>query len=295
VTIGRVFSSTVQKVMTKKDRSYLQTLKVAHEPIVMLTCYDFPTAVLQEQAGVDVIFVGDSVGTNLLGYTSEREVTVDDMVHHLRAVRRAVSDAYLLVDMPFESFETADLALRNARRLLDEGADGVKLEGGQERAAVVRALTDTGIDVCGHIGFTPQTLGSKGRVQGKSFEQAKVLLQSALTLQDAGALMLVLELVTEDLSRLISERLRIPTIGIGSGRFCDGQVLVITDVLGISPFTRKIAKRYQEYQGLTLEAIRRYSDEVRNHLFPTEDNAFPTNPEDLARAEDWLRVSQEPS
>lgn len=277
-----------QETATKKDRAYLQKKKEVGEPIVMLTCYDYPTAVLEEEAGVDVIFVGDSVGTNILGYASEIEVTMEDMVHHLRAVRRGVKSAYLLVDLPYHSFQTPEQALQNARVFLRHGADGVKLEGGVEQADVIRALWAAGIDVCGHIGFTPQTLGSKGRVQGKAFEQAKQLIESARALEEAGAFMLVLELVTEDVSRLITEQLHIPTIGIGSGRFCDGQVLVVTDVLGISPFTRKIAKRYQEYQALTVEAIRAYRNEVADRSFPAEANAFPTNAEELALLEQWL-------
>jgi 3-methyl-2-oxobutanoate hydroxymethyltransferase len=274
---------------TKRDRAFLQAKKDRGEPIVMLTCYDYPTALLEEQAGVDVIFVGDSVGTNVLGYSAETDVTMDDMVHHLRAVRRGVKDAYLLVDMPYLSFESPQIALANARRFLAEGADGVKLEGGSEQAAVVEALARAGIDVCGHIGFTPQTLGSRGRVQGKTYEQARVLVESAQALETSGAMLLVLELVTEDLARLISERLRIPTIGIGSGRFCDGQVLVVNDVLGISPFTRKIAKRYQEYQELTLQALEAYRDEVAGKRFPTEANVFPTDPKELAHIKAWLQ------
>lgn len=279
----------VHAPQARKTLAYLRHKKQAGEPIVMLTCYDYPTALLQEEAGVDIIFVGDSVGTNILGYASEQEVTMNDMVHHLRAVRRAVDHSYLLVDMPFGSFATPQTALRNARALLAEGADGIKLEGGLEQVDVVHALTAAGIEVCGHIGFTPQTLGSRGRVQGKSFETGKILLQSARALMDAGASLLVLELVTEGLSRLITESLSIPTIGIGSGRFCDGQVLVITDVLGISPFTRKIAKRYTEYRELTLRAIESYRDDVANRRFPSEANTFPTAPEELARLESWLR------
>jgi 3-methyl-2-oxobutanoate hydroxymethyltransferase len=285
----------VQQIMTvldavavKHDRPFLQHKKDAHEPIVMLTCYDYPSAVLQEQAGVDIIFVGDSVGTNILGYSSETEVTMDDMVHHLRAVRRGVEQAYLLVDLPYGSYSTPSLALTNARILLENGADGVKLEGGREQVEIVRALSDAGIEVCGHIGFTPQTLGSKGRIQGKTFEQAKQLIAAADALQAAGAFMLVLELVTEDLARLISERLRIPTIGIGSGRFCDGQVLVITDVLGISPFARKMAKRYGEVRDLTLQAITAYRDDVLDRRFPAAENVFPTQPDELARLRQWL-------
>jgi 3-methyl-2-oxobutanoate hydroxymethyltransferase len=272
----------------KKDRAYLREKKRGHEPIVMLTCYDYPTAVAEEQAGVDLILVGDSVGTNILGYASEREVTMADMLHHVRAVRRGVEHAYLLADMPHLSFATPELALRNARAFLDAGADGVKLEGGVEQAPVIRRLVAEGIDVCGHIGFTPQTLGSKGRVQGKTLEQAKGLIRSALAIEEAGAFMLVLELVTEDISRLISERLQIPTIGIGAGRYCDGQVLVVTDVLGISPVTFKLAKRYQEYRDLTVQAITLYKEEVESRRFPSDANVFPTDPEELAGVRRWL-------
>jgi 3-methyl-2-oxobutanoate hydroxymethyltransferase len=280
---------TESPIGTKKDRAFLQAKKDRGEPIVMLTCYDYPTGLLEEEAGVDVIFVGDSVGTNVLGYGSETEVTMDDMVHHLRAVRRGVKDSYLLVDFPYLAFDTPEIALANARRFLAEGADGVKLEGGVEQAKVVRSLANEGIEVCGHIGFTPQTLGSKGRVQGKTFDQARSLVESALALEEAGVMMLVLELVTEDLAGLISKRLHIPTIGIGSGRHCDGQVLVVNDVLGISPFTRKMAKRYQEYRELTLQAVRRYKEEISSRQFPGEANVFPTDPEELSHIEAWLR------
>lgn len=280
---------TLDEPRVKKDRDYFYARKAAHEPIVMLTCYDYPTAVLQDEAGVDIVFVGDSVGTNILGYASETEVTMDDMVHHLKAVRRGLKQAYLLVDLPHRSYESPDLALKNAERFLRSGADGVKLEGGEEQVDVIRALVENGIDVCGHIGFTPQTLGSKGKVQGKSFEQGRALLQSALALEQAGLMMIVLELVTEHLTQRITEQLRIPTIGIGSGPYCDGQVLVVTDILGISPFTRKISKRYQEYRESMLETFRRYKYEVETRQFPTDANAFPTNEEDLARLEEWLK------
>jgi 3-methyl-2-oxobutanoate hydroxymethyltransferase len=285
-----VIADSPRGLDVKKDRAYLQARKKRHEPIVMLTAYDYPTAVAEEQAGIDVVLVGDSVGTNMLGYASEAEVTMDDIVHHTRAVRRGLRDAYLLADMPYRSFDSPPIALRNARILLQAGADGVKLEGGVDQVEIVRTLVGEGIEVCGHIGFTPQTLGSKGRIQGKTLEQAKVLVESALALQDAGAFMLVLELVTEDISRLISERLTIPTIGIGAGRFCDGQVLVVNDVLGISPVTFKLARRYQEYRNLTLRAIEAYRQDVASRSFPAEENVFPTKPEELRLVEGWLRA-----
>lgn len=268
--------------------------KRAGERITMLTCYDFPTAQMQDEAGVDVIFVGDSVGTNILGYESETEVTMDDMLHHLKAVRRGVENAYLLCDMPHLSFRTPQVALENARALVAAGADGVKLEGGSEQREVVRALVEDGIDVCGHIGFTPQTLsgpGGKGRVQGKSFDSARSLIESGDALEDAGIMMLVLELVTEGVAEIISRRLTVPTIGIGSGPACDGQVLVMTDLVGISPFTRKIAHRYAEVREMETEAFRRYNEDVRAGHFPTSANAFATEPAELERLRELFGVA----
>jgi 3-methyl-2-oxobutanoate hydroxymethyltransferase len=257
----------------------------------MLTCYDYPTARLEDEAGVDVIFVGDSLGTNVLGYASETEVTMADMLHHLRAVRRGVQHAYVLVDMPHGSYATPETARRNAEAFLAAGADGVKLEGGRDQAAVVRGLTADGVEVCGHIGFTPQTLGSKGRVQGKSSTQGRELIESAEALADAGVMMLVLELVTEQVAAMITERIAAPTIGIGSGRFCNGQVLVVNDVLGVSPFARRLHKRYAEWRDIAGAAIREYADEVRTRRFPTEANAFPTDREELARLEEMLAAT----
>jgi len=273
-----------------KDRAYWQGRKQAGTPIVMATCYDYPTACIEEEAGVDVIFVGDSVGTNMLGYESESEVTLADMLHHLKAVRRGVREAYLLVDLPYQTYSTPDLALRNARLLCENGADAVKLEGGSALAPVVRALVADGIEVCGHIGFTPQTLGSKGRIQGRSLRDGQTLLRSALDLQEAGLSMLVLELISEPISQLVTEQLSIPTIGIGAGRFCDGQVLVVTDLLGISPFERKIARRYEHLRERSREALTRYAHEVRDHIFPDESNAFyKISPDEVAQLQEWLR------
>jgi 3-methyl-2-oxobutanoate hydroxymethyltransferase len=248
--------------------------KHRHEPIVMLTCYDFPTALVEDEAGVDIIFVGDSVGTNMLGYAAETEVTMDDMVHHLKAVRRGVKDAYLLVDMPNGSYQTPEIAVENARRLLAHGPNGVKLEGGIEQVPVVRALVAEEIEVCGHIGFTPQTMGTQGRVQGRSLEDGKALLRSAFALEEAGLSLLVLELVSDPISRLLTEHLHIPTIGIGAGPSCDGQVLVITDVLGISLMERKLFKRYEQVHDRSLEAVSRYTQEVQQRIFPSEANTF---------------------
>jgi 3-methyl-2-oxobutanoate hydroxymethyltransferase len=280
-----------EPTLVRKDLAYLQARKRAGAKIAMLTCYDYPTAVLEERAGVDIIFVGDSVGTNVLGYASEREVTMADMLHHLRAVRRGVTNAYLLVDLPFGAYATPAQALANARLLRDAGADGVKLEGGLEQVEMVRALVEAGIEVCGHLGYTPQTLAQPGRrpaVQGRSFDHAVTLLRSALALEAAGLALLVLELVPGPLAKLATERLTIPVIGIGAGRDCDGQVLVVNDVLGITPFRLKIARRYQEYDTLTLAAIGQYRREVEAGLFPADENSFGMDEAELARVVEWL-------
>ena len=270
--------------------------KQAGLKITMLTCYDYPTAVLQDQAGIDIVFVGDSLGTNVLGYASEREVTMADMVHHLKAVRRGVKRAYLLCDLPYGAYSTPELALQNARVLLDHGADGVKLEGGREQAAVVRALAEHGIDVCGHIGYTPQTLnevGKKPRVQGRTFEGAAALIADASVLEQAGITMLVLELVPEQLSRIITDRLHIPTIGIGAGKYCDGQVLVINDVLGITPFKTRLAKHYGHFREATAQAIADYKREVEEGLFPAPENSFDMDEQALAQVQDGLHTRAE--
>ena len=272
----------------KKDIAYLHTKKQERQPITVLTCYDYPTACLQDEAGIDIVFVGDSVGTNILGYKSETEVTMADMRHHLKAVRRGVTDAYLLVDMPYAADRDAKQAIANAEHFLADGADGVKLEGGIEKVSIVTALVEQGIEVCAHIGHNPQIHGSKAATHGKTFSKAKRLIEAAEALADAGAKLIVLEKITEEVSQIITETIGIPTIGIGAGRFCDGQVLVINDILGIGqPF--KHAKRYQDYNQLTFEAICRYREEVANGIFPTDANTSHIPADKLARVQKWLK------
>lgn len=279
----------------KKDLAFLQAKKRARQKITMLTGYDYPTACLEDQAGIDIVLVGDSVGTNVLGYASEREVTMADMVHHLKAVRRGVVQAYLLVDLPYQAYDTPPLALRNAATLVAHGADAVKLEGGVEQVETVRRLTAEGIAVCGHIGFTPQTLhqpGRRAKIQGRSSSQAIALLESAIALEEAGAQLLVLELIPEPLGKAITERLNIPTIGIGAGRFCDGQVLIIHDLLGLTPFRLKFVKRYQQYRELTLQALAQYKHDVEAGLFPNDETVFPMDEDERAKVEQWLQQSR---
>ncbi|MDE0481333.1 MAG: 3-methyl-2-oxobutanoate hydroxymethyltransferase [Candidatus Poribacteria bacterium] len=271
----------------KKDITYLHAKKQQQQPITVLTCYDYPTACMQDEAGIDIIFVGDSVGTNILGYKSEMEVTMADMLHHLKAVRRGVTDAYLLIDMPYASDRNEKQAVTNANLFLDNGADGVKLEGGTEKVPIITALTEQGIEVCAHIGHNPQIHGTKASTHGKTVSKAKELIQTASALADAGAKLIVLEKITEEISQIITDTLDIPTIGIGAGRYCDGQVLVINDILGIgTPF--KHAKRYQDYNQLTLEAICQYKQEVENGDFPTDANVAHIAADKLTRVQKWL-------
>ena len=272
----------------KKDIAYLHTKKQERQPITVLTCYDYPTACLQDDAGIDIVFVGDSVGTNILGYKSETEVTMADMRHHLKAVRRGVTDAYLLVDMPYAADRDVEQAVANAEFFLSDGADGVKLEGGIEKVPIVTALTEQGIEVCAHIGHNPQIHGSKAATHGKTFSKAKRLIEAASTLADAGAKLIVLEKITEEVSQIITETIDIPTIGIGAGRFCDGQVLVINDVLGMGPLFKHV-KRYQDYDHLTFEAILQYIYDVENGDFPTDDNVVHIATDKLTRVQKWLK------
>ena len=272
----------------KKDINFLMSKKQAGQKITMLTCYDYPTALLEEKAGIDVIFAADSVGTNILGYESATQVTMADMIHHLKAVARGVTDAYLLVDMPYGSYDTPEQALENAKVFLSHGADGVKLEGWSEQEEVVRRLSENNIEVCAHIGHNPQTHGNRAWTHGVTYAKAKVLIQTALILERAGVQMIVFEKVSEEVSRILTEKLKIPTIGIGAGRFCDGQVLVITDILGIGRDWIH-SKQYQNYQNLTFNAICEYKAEVENGRFPTEENVVSMDEGKLVRVEKWMK------
>ena len=273
-----------------RDINFLMSKKQAHQKITMLTCYDYPTALLEDRAGIDIIFVADSVGTNVLGYESATEVTMENMIHHLKAVRRGVTHAYLLVDMPYMSYDTPKVALENATTFLSHGADGVKLEGWSEKEEVIKILTENSIEVCAHIGYNPQ-IHSRAWTHGVTFSKAKALIQSALTLENAGAKMIVLEMVSEEVSKIITEKLSIPTIGIAAGKFCDGQVLVINDMLGITALDLRHAKKYQNYQNLTFQAICQYKEEVENGVFPNEASVVSMDEQKLARVEKWLKGS----
>ncbi len=265
-----------------KNKKEFQEKKAQGEKITMLTAYDYPTARFQDEAGVDVVLIGDSVGRNMLGYASEIEVTMADMLHHVRAVARGVKRAYVLADMPYRSCDTSQLALDNARSLIEAGAHGVKVEGENEVLKQVAAVAGAGIDVCAHIGYTPQTDGAKASVQGKDFERARQLIDIARRLEEAGAGMMVFELIPEVLAGAITNILTIPSIGIGAGRYCDGQVQVYCDLLGLSDRIFRHAKAYDNLGERTREAFAAYVDEVKSGTFPTADNTSAL-PEDVAR------------
>ncbi len=253
--------------------------------LAMLTAYDYPGARLVAEAGVDLILVGDSLGMVVLGYDSTVAVTMDEMVHHTRAVRRGAPQAFLIADLPFLSYGTPEQALANAARLMkDAGADSVKLEGGDEVVPIVEALVRAGVPVLGHVGLTPQTASALGgyKLQGKEEADARRILDGAVALERAGCWGVVLELVPAPLARLITERIAIPTIGIGAGPHCDGQVLVFHDLVGMySGFTPTFVKRYTEAGAAIRDAVARYAAEVRDGSFPGEGKSFGMSDEVL--------------
>ena len=244
------------------------------ERIPMLTAYDFPTARLLDDAGIPLVLVGDSVGEVVLGYESTVRVSMTEMLHHTRAVVRGTQRALVIGDMPFLSYATTDEALTNAGRFLrDAGAQAVKVEGGVRTARIIESLVRAGIPVQGHIGWTPQAkyaMGGKVRVQGKTVDRARSMLADALAVQESGAFSIVLELVPDQLAAAITERLRIPTIGIGAGPHCSGQVQVVTDLLGLGPFIPRHARPYAHLRETILEAARAYAADVASGSFPGE-------------------------
>jgi 3-methyl-2-oxobutanoate hydroxymethyltransferase len=256
--------------------------------IAMLTAYDFPAARLLDECGVDIILVGDSLGTTVLGYKDISLVTMDDMLHHLKAVVRGAPNTFILADMPFGSTGSPEQACRNASLFTLAGADGAKMEGGSEIVPQVRSVVKKGIAVCAHIGFMPQSGGKPG-VVGKTVPEAKLLIDSALALEKAGAFMIVLELVPEKLAAEITRLLSIPTIGIGAGRFCDGQVQVFHDMLGLSPRIFRHVKDYAGGKHVFAKAVSQYIGDVRTGAFPAESNASSMPGDVLAQVREWMK------
>ncbi len=254
-------------------------MKARGERIPMLTAYDYPTARLADEAGVPMILVGDSLGMVVLGYDSTIPVTMEDMVHHVKAVARGAKRSLIVGDLPFMSYQVdTSQALHNAGRLLQEGgAHAVKLEGGENVAETVGRIAECGIPVMGHVGLTPQSVNSFGgyRVQGKSKDDSARLIRDAIALQEAGAFAIVLELVPSALSGIITQRLSIPTIGIGAGLHCDGQVQVLHDMLGLyTDFVPKHSRQYSRLSEAMADAFNRYIADVKNGSFPGEEESF---------------------
>lgn len=261
-----------------------QQMKEKGEKISMLTAYDYSTAKLEDEAGVNSILVGDSLGNVILGYEDTISVTMEDMIHHGAAVARGASNALVIVDMPFMSYQTSVYdAVVNAGRLMKEGRAGaVKLEGGIEVCPQIKAIVEAGIPVCAHLGLTPQSINAFGgfKVQGKTESAAKKLLEDALAVQEAGAFAVVLEGIPKKLADLVTEKLTIPTIGIGAGNGCDGQVLVYQDLLGMfSDFTPKFVKRYANIGEIMKQAFRQYFEEIQSGAFPSREHEYKIDDE----------------
>lgn len=264
--------STVNKRVTTRT---LMKMKREHEPIAMITAYDYPAAKIAEAAGADMILVGDSLGMVVLGYDSTIPVTLEDMLHHTKAVARGANRAMVITDLPFVvAHLSRDEVLKAAARLMQEGgAYGVKVEGGREIIENIQALTQAGIPVVGHLGLTPQLVNQLGGylIQGKELAAAEKLIEDAQSLEQAGICALVLECVPEELAQLISEKLSVPTIGIGAGRYCDGQVLVYHDVLALSgEWHPSFVKVYRQAGQIMKDGIHEYVTEVKKRAFPQE-------------------------
>lgn len=260
--------------------SRLRSMKAKREPIAMVTAYDYPSAKLAEAAGADVLLVGDSLGNVVQGKETTLSVTMDQMVYHTEMVSRAAERAFVVADLPFASYHgSVDTTLANIARIMREGgAKGVKLEGGSEILPAVRAAVSAGVPVMGHLGLTPQAVHNIGgyKVQGKESSSAQKLLEDALRLEEAGAFAVVLELVTDEIAAKVTEKLTIPTIGIGSGPRCDGQVLVFHDLLQYDPNPRpkKFVKAYADIGTLIQNGIAAYVKEVKQRAFPEDQHTF---------------------
>ena len=275
---------------SKIEIHHLIDMKRRGEKISMLTAYDYPSARILDEAGIECLLVGDSAANVVLGYPDTLPVDMDEMVMLTRAVSRGAKRAFVIGDMPFMSYNiSVSDAIRNAGRFMKEGrANAIKLEGGGAVADTVRSLVKAGIPVVGHLGLTPQTAGMIGglKVQGRTAEQAALILEDAKRLEDAGAFMLVLEAVPKRVAALISKRVSIPVIGIGAGCDCDGQVLVLHDMLGISAgFKPKFVKRYAELEQQMLDAARRYHEEVQARTFPAEEHSFAIDDKQYSQIE----------
>ena len=275
--------------MTDRKKVTLPVLfdKMAkNNPITMITCYDYPMAYLVEQAGIDIVLVGDSLGMTVLGFDSTLPVTMEDMIRHAQAVRRGTANAWLIGDMPYMSYQPSDeSAVRNAGRFMAEAScDGIKLEGGKEVVSRVKAIVAAGIPVMGHLGLTPQSVSSLGgfRLQGKSAKQAKKLVDDAKALEDAGAMGVLLELVPDRVCGLITRRAGVPIIALGSGPTAHGQLLIFHDMFGLYPrFMPKMAKKFGDAGKVIGDGLKQYVAEITDKTFPGPENWFGIKDEEL--------------
>lgn len=264
---------------TRVTTAAVRSMKQKGEKISMLTAYDYPTARILDEVGIDLMLVGDSLGMVVLGYSSTLPVTMEEMIHHTKAVCRGTRWAMVIADMPFMSYqESPEQALHNAGRFLKETeAQSVKIEGGREVAEMTSRMTTSGIPVMGHLGLTPQSVQQFGgfKVQGRGDKAGRRILEDALMLQEAGVFSIVLEAIPSELAGEITRSLSIPTIGIGAGPFCDGQVLVINDILGVyDRFTPKFVKKYANLSPTISSAVRQYAEEVKSGRFPSSEHSF---------------------
>ena len=273
---------------------YLFEKKAKKEPITMLTCYDYPMALLEEKAEIDIILCGDSLGMTVYGYNGTLPVTMDMMVVHAAAVTRGAPTAFVIGDMPFLSYQVCkEEAVRNAGRFMQEaGTDAVKLEGGAIMADTVRAIVNAGIPVMGHIGLTPQSISSLGgfKAQGRNAESAFRLIEDAATLEAAGAFSILLEAIPPEVSRIITDKARIPIISIGAGLPCDGQLLIVHDMLGFfDRFTPKFVKKYADMNGAIFQAMQQYKEEVRQQTFPGKEHTYGMPAEEMEKLRNMLK------
>jgi 3-methyl-2-oxobutanoate hydroxymethyltransferase len=275
----------------KKNLAYFRDKKKNNRKITVLTSYDYPTTRILEQAGIDMIILGDSVGTNILGYRDETEVTMEDMLHHTRAVKRAIESIYLVVDLPYRAHETPADAAANARRLVAAGGDAVKFEGIKEN--ILAALKDSGLEVMCHIGLNPQydqDRMKRGEIsRGKDFEDAVRLVEGARALEKRGMDLIVLEKIPESVARIITENVATPTIGIGAGKYCDGQVLIVTDLLGINERKFKHVPEYIDLRSVMIDTVRRYMSEIESGAFPGREHVNLIKTEEYEKVKDWCR------
>ncbi len=273
----------------KKTLEYLQQKKRSNRKIIALTSYDYPTTVILEEAAIDMIILGDSVGTNVLGYNNETEVTLEDMIHHTKAVCRGKKDVFVVVDLPYKTHETPRDAVENAKKLIDVGADAVKFESVQRDVLV--ELKNHHFNVMCHIGLNPQydqERMKQGRVaKGKSASEAIELLQGAVMLEKAGADLIILEKIPEKVSKIITQNVTIPTIGIGAGKYCDGQVLIIYDLLGMNKKIFRHAPSYINLREIIVNTIHRYQIEIAEGAFPNESHINIIKDDELSEVERW--------